>query len=212
MKSSLMRPALAVALALGLTACGGKATFPITGSVTNLQYPGLVLETNGQTVTVAPTGSTTDARFTFPNQLDYGVEYNITVKTQPAHQACSPTTAAVADVAGRLEKIDVNFSCRLVSPTVGGKITGLHANNLVLINGSQGTQLALNGVSTTNTDGTTTITYPTAFTFPATVDFGSTYGITVLTQPDKQTCTVVGGTGVMGDTAVDTIAVNCVDN
>jgi hypothetical protein len=212
MKSSLMRTALAVALALGLTACGGKATFPITGSVNNLLYDGLVLESNGQTVTVPKASATVAARFSFPNTIEYGQEYKITVNKQPAHETCTPDTAAVDDVAGRLEKIDVSFTCTLVSPQLVVTINGLAANGLVLTNGSISSG-PLNG--TTASDGT--VTYPASYTFPP-VQFGSTYGVTVLTQPSvlpsgqpkAQTCTVANGAGtVTQDDNITNITVTC---
>jgi hypothetical protein len=43
------------------------------------------------------------------------------------------------------------------------------------------------------------------------VTYGQTYGVTVFEQPAGQTCTVTNGAGTMGDNAVDTIAVNCVN-
>jgi hypothetical protein len=38
---------------------------------------------------------------------------------------------------------------------------------------------------------------------------GYPYGVTVLTQPTNQTCTVVNGTGTMGAGPVNNIQVNC---
>ena len=59
MKSFLIRPALALALAAGLAGCGGsdKAEFTVGGTVYNLLYPGLKLTTNGTTIDVAPPSS-----------------------------------------------------------------------------------------------------------------------------------------------------------
>jgi hypothetical protein len=210
MKSSLMRPALALALAVGLTACGGKATFEIAGTVGALQYPGLTLSSNGQTITVAPTtvGTAANVAFAFPNRIDYGDEFDITVTHQPAHQTCVPFSG-YQDTAGRLATINAVINCGLVSPTLGGTIGNLKADGLVLTNGSNGGSITLNGVETTAADGTKTVTFPTAFTFPATVNFGITYGITILSQPKNQTCTIVNGTGIMGDTSPDNIAVTC---
>jgi hypothetical protein len=211
MKSSLMRPALALALALSLTACGGKATFPIGGTVTGLQYSGLSLSSNGQTVKVEPktVGTAADVDFSFPNSIDYGVEYSISIGAQPAHQSCA-LISGVEDTAGRLATIHAVIQCLPLAPLLGGTITGLHADGLVLTNGSAST-ITLNGVSTTATDGTVTVTYPTGFTFPAAVTYGDSYGVTVLAQPKDQTCTVANGTGVMGDTAISNVTVTCVD-
>jgi hypothetical protein len=210
-----MRPALALALALSLTACGGKASFEIAGTVTGLQFPGLKLSSNGQTATAAPitagptNGAVTNVTFAFPNRIDYGVEYDITVTQNPDHQTCAPLSG-FQDTAGRLATINATIQCNLKSPLLTGKVNGLKADGLVLTNGSTGGTITLNGVTTTATDGTTTtVTFPDSFTFAASVNFGTTYGVTILTQPKNQTCTVVNGTGVMGDLSPDNIAVNC---
>jgi hypothetical protein len=201
MKSSLMRPALALTLVLGLSACGGKASFPINVTVSGLQYPGLVLSTNGMDLAVSPP-ATAGAPVTasFPKPIEYGEEFMVLVKTQPPHQSCTtnPLDRSWHNTAGLLAVINAQVSCALVANSIGGPITGLKADSLVLTNGSTG------GTLTLAKDATT-------YAFPA-VQFGTTYGISVLTQPTGQVCTVgPNGTGTMGDTAVADIALTCVD-
>ena len=80
---------------------------------------------------------------------------------------------------------------------VGGTISGLTADGLVLTNGTTGgTFPAASGT--------------TSFTFAAPVVYGTTYGVTVLTQPTGLFCSVTNGAGTMGDAGVTNIAVNCV--
>lgn len=199
MKSSLMRPAIMLALALSLASCGGKAGFTVAGTVSGQQFNGLVLTTNGMDLTVAPpVGPATTANFSFPNQISYGDVYAVTVKQQPLHQTCGPVSAALAtDTAGRLAQINVPFTCSLNSYPIGGTITGLTADGLVLANGSTGGSLTLAKGAT-------------AFTL-SNVTYGVTYGVTVQTQPTGLVCSVNSkGTGVMGDAAVTDIAVSCV--
>ena len=205
MTLTFMRPAIAVALALSLVACGGgKASFPIAGTVVGLSYPGLVLNTNGMDLAVAPQATS----FVFPNPLSYGEVYNVVVKSQPAHQACSvgafPNAVVLnggSDTAGRLATINIGVLCSLNSATVGGTITGLTSLGLQLTNGSTG--------------GTGGIVSPlagaTTFTLPILVPYGKSYGVTVLAQPADDICSVTAnGTGVMGDNAIDNIVVACV--
>ncbi len=192
MTKSFLRPALALALALSLAACGGgKATFPITGTISGLVYGDLVLSTNGMDLKV-PAAATT---FTFPNTLEYGEVYAVVQKTPPAHQDCQIVRGT--ETAGRLASINIEVYCTINTSLVGGTITGLKSAGLQLTNGSDP------AVSTAPAAAT-------AFIMPNKVPYGSTYGITVLTQPATETCSVANGTGVMGDVAVTNIVVTCV--
>jgi hypothetical protein len=192
MTLTFMRPAIALAIALGLAGCGGKASFPINGSLGGLSYDHLVLSTNGMDLPVAK-GATS---FSFPNSLSYGDEYSVTVKTQPDHQTCLVQNGA--DTAGRLASINIVVQCVLNQYSIGGTITGLTSDGLTLTNGSAGgTVVAVAGAQT--------------FTFGATVPFSVSYGVTVLAQPAKENCSVTqNATGVMGDAAVTNIVVSCV--
>ena len=207
MKKSILA-LCALTLAAGLSACGGgTSSYTIDGTVIGLQFDGLVLQNNeANDLTLGSAGLDANNNpktftYSFPGEVDYGKAYNVTVKTSPPHQICQPG-GGTADTAGRLTTINAVIRCALVTNTIGGTISGLASDNLTLINGSTGG--TLNFVK--GTDGT----YPTTFTFPA-VTYGQTYGVTVLRQPDTQTCTVSNGTGTMGDNAVTTITVTCVN-
>ena len=208
MKKSILA-LCALTLAAGLSACGGgTSSYTVGGTVSGLVFPGLVLTNNlSDDVAVAPlpaeNGNVRNVSYQFSRQLDYGDPYSVTVKTQPQHQVCQASGGTV-ETAGRLSVINAAFVCNLVKNTIGGAVTGLAADTLVLNNG--GTTLAL----VKNAD---TGAYPTTFTFAATpVTYGQTYGVTVLTQPTGQTCTVANGAGTMGDDAVTSISINCVNN
>ena len=202
MTSPFLRPAIALALALSLASCGGKASFTVGGTIAGLSYPGLVLSTNGMNLPVNA-GATS---FSFPNSLSYGDVYNVVATTQPQHQTCTvgPFQDAAGhlfqgatDTAGRLTTINIGVSCVLNSYAIGGTIAGLTSDGLVLTNGSSGGTVA-------------PLAGATGFTLAA-VPYGVSYGVTVLTQPANDVCTVSpNGTGVMGDAAVGDIAVSCV--
>jgi hypothetical protein len=201
MKSSIIRPALAIALVAGLAACGGKASFTVGGQIQGLVYPGLVLSNAGSDLSV-PANATT---FAFPQQIDYGTAYNVTIKTPPAHSDCviglgninGTVVGGAADTAGRLGSINIGVFCNLQSHTIGGTITGLTTDGLVLTNGSLGGSVTVaKGAST--------------FVFAQQVTYDQTYGVTVLTQPPGQVCTVSDGVGKMGDANLATVKVSCV--
>lgn len=194
MTPTFIRPAIALALALALAGCGGKASFPITGTVANLAYGGLVLTTNGMDLAVAPPATT----FTFPNTLSYGDPFAVTVKSSPAHQTCV-VAGGGTDTAGRTAAINVSVVCGLNTIALGGKITGLTSDGLKLTNGSTG---GISGIVAPAAGAT-------AFSLTA-VPYGVSYGVTVLEQPTGNTCSVsANGTGVMTDTPVDDILITC---
>lgn len=202
MTPTFIRPAIALALVLALAGCGGKASFPVTGVVLDLKYGGLVLATNGMELAVAPptapavpsTASTTTS-FTFPNTLAYGDVFDLTVKSSAAHQECLVVSGG-KDTAGRTSGINVIVVCTPKTAALGGTISGLTGTGLLLTNGSNGgTYAAAVGAKDFNL---------------APVAFGVSYGVTVVTQPIGQFCSVsANGVGVMTDDPISNIAVTC---
>jgi hypothetical protein len=232
MKFSLARPALALAVTAMLASCGGggKATYPITVTVRNLQNlqdGPLVLSTNGMDLSFTAANPVADITQTFPNQIEYGQTYSVIPKgfvaasdatasrgAQPEHQNCSPSTDypynfQPSGTAGQLAKIQIYYTCSPILYPLGGTITGLTADGLTLTNGS--------------TDGPITVAANTAsFTIGTGVAFNTTYGVSVVTQPTGLTCSVTGGngsqnngSGIMDEAAtkaggVSSIVVTCV--
>ena len=127
--------------------------------------------------------------------MSYGDAFAVTFKSQPSHQTCSIINGG-NDTAGHTAAINVVVACRLNTIALGGTITGLTSDGLVLTNGSTGGTVAVAAGATT-------------FAMAA-VPFGASYGVSVLTQPTGKVCSVsANGTGVMTDTAVSDIVVTC---
>lgn len=190
---------LPAALAATLAACGGGGgngitsgytALPIQGNITNLNYDGLVLLNNGTDAIAPPAKATT---YSFPTQVKIGDTYAVTIRTQPLHQTCQ-FLGTSSDTSGRAVQNVVNLVCAQNSYSVGGNVTGLTGEGLVLTNGGDQVTVPAGG---------------TAFVFPTLVPDQSVYGVAVLTQPAGQTCTVVNGTAVMGSSAVTNVQVNC---
>ena len=81
--------------------------------------------------------------------------------------------------------------------TIGGTISGLSGQNLVLADGSGESVTVIAGFD--------------SFTFPTSVSSGTTYSVTVAAQPSSptQNCVVVNGSGVVNTVNVTTVDVVC---
>ena len=190
MKLSCLRPLAALLLTLGLAACGGKASYDVSGTVSNLNNNGLILANGGEDLPIAA-GQTA---FTFKKRIDYGTDYNITFKQQPAHMTC--TISGGSGSAGHYINISAAVSCSQNVYSVGGTISGLTVEGLQLINGTVTTTVAKDA---------------TSFTMVGDVAYGSTYGVSVTAQPKGLKCEVQPGTGsgTMGEAKVTTVKIAC---
>lgn len=179
MKAYMIGAAALLAAVLG--GCGGKASFTVGGTISGLNNPGLVLQNGNDTVTVAA-GATS---FRFNNGIDYGTEYNVTIKTQPEHMTCSVINPIGS--AGRTTVIDVGISCQQNTYRLGGSVVNLQGDGLLLVNGSSSGSISIAKGSTSFIAGV--------------IPVGQAYGLAVLTQPKEpaQVCTIQNGVGVMGD-------------
>jgi hypothetical protein len=199
MKLSCLRPLAALLLTAGLAACGGKASYDVSGTISGLNNDGLVLA-NGSDTVARPAGATT---FTFPKRIDYGTDYNITVQTPPAHMNC--TVQGGKGSAGHYISIQAAVTCQHNTYPVGGTITGLTVAGLVLANGSSLQQLTL-------------IKDAATFAMPDLVAYGRSFGISVITSPAGLQCKVQTdpatglstGVGTMGAAAVTSVKIACV--
>jgi hypothetical protein len=165
-------------------------TYTLGGTISGLAEDGLVLADNGETLSVDSSAGT----FMFATRSTSSTEYAVTVATQPVGVTCS-----VANATGAIGTANVNnvvVTCSNQAYALGGSISGLNGSGLVLANGTD--QLAISSGATT-------------FTLPAPVAHGSSYTITVATQPQGVTCSVPSSTGTMGTEAVANIAVVCSD-
>jgi hypothetical protein len=204
MKFSYASAVAAMALMATLAGCGGKAQFTVQGTVTGLKNSGLVLANGGSTVSV-PTGATS---FAFPQQIDYGTEYNITVQTNPAHMNCGVSLGSGS--AGYTVSIQAQVTCQQNSYTLGGQFTGLKAKadgtarTVTLLNGTAGGTVLVSSVNgDTNGAG--------SFAFGSLVEDGAAYGVTVVDDATSDVvCTLANGAGVMHETAVTNLLLTCV--
>lgn len=188
------RSILAVAIVLGLHACGGggdKATYTVGGAASGLTGAGLILTLNGTNdLAVGGTGS-----FTFATPLADGTSYTVAVKTQPVNPSQTCVVSNATGTVSGAAVANVSVACTVDPQPVGGTVSGLAGTGLVLrLNGSVDLPVAANG----------------AFSFPGALGSGSNYALTIRTQPTapSQTCIASPAAGVVGATAV-VVAVTC---
>ena len=190
---------LLVAAGLAVASCGDNAqpAISIGGTVGGLAGSGLLLQNTatGEELAIAANGA-----FAFSTPVAYGAAYEITVVSQPTSPTQACTVARGTGVADDVEGVsDIEITCQTGVFTVGGVVAGLTGSGLVLQN---------NGTDdlSINADGT--------FTFLQPLASGSAFAVTIKTQPTgpTQTCSVVGGNGVIGAGPVTTVMVNCTLN
>jgi hypothetical protein len=182
-----------------LSACGGGSasgpTYSVGGTVSGLVGSGLQLSDNGSAA-LAVSGN---GFFTIATSVAPGAAYSISVVTQPQNP---PQTCVVHDGSGTMGSAPVTtvtVVCATNTFTVGGTVSGLQGEGLVLQNnGTDNLAVTQNG----------TITFSTP------IAVGDPYAVTVSTQPSApvQTCTVADGSGTMSTANVTNVAVTCANN
>jgi trimeric autotransporter adhesin len=167
----------------------------VGGSISGLASAGLVLKDTVSGNSVSPASGATS--FALP-AVATGSSYAVTVMTQPSAQNCVVTSGGVGVANANVNNVVITCTSQY---TIGGTITGTLT----------GTGLVLKDSVSGNT--TTVVPGATSFTITPAVAAGSTYNVSVLTQPASPTeaCSVTGGSGTgTANANVTTVVVNCV--
>ncbi|HWG76115.1 MAG TPA: choice-of-anchor tandem repeat GloVer-containing protein [Steroidobacteraceae bacterium] len=167
-------------------------SYSLSAAISGLNSSGLVLGVNASSVSV-PAGTTTQL---LASSLPPGSSYSVTIQAEPAGETCAVTGGTGTVQAANVSSIAV--SCSDEAYSVGGSISGLTADGLVLLdNGGDTLNVSANAVQ---------------FTMPTAIAYGSTYAVTVQVAPPGLVCSVSNGTGIMGPAAVTGISVGCLPN
>ena len=168
-------------------------TYTIGGTVSGLSAAGLVLENNVGNNLPVSAGATS---FTFTTAIASGSTFNVTVFSQPSNPA---QTCVVANGSGTASAnvTGVQVTCTTNTYTIGGTVSGLSGTGLVLQNnGGNNQSVHANG----------------SFTFTTAIASGSTFNVTVFSQPNNpisQTCVVTSGSGTVASGNVTNVSVTC---
>jgi hypothetical protein len=160
-----------------LAACtGGDLVAYVGGDVSGLTAgQSVVLENNGRDALVL----SSNGRFSFRDRLFIGDEYRVTIRNQPSAQVCqlfngTGTVNDRSDDVTSVQVVCVNL------PVLSGTVSGLNAGATVtLSNGNVSLPVSGNG----------------PFAFPGVLAIGTSYQVTVASNPTGQTCTVTNGVG-----------------
>jgi hypothetical protein len=190
MKSLTLRSSVALACALSLAACGGgSGSLQLGGAVNGVTMAGLVLINNGNGEKLAIAAGQTS--FYFTKLLNNDENFDVTVVTPPDNADCTVTNGK--GKTGSFSIVSVVVNCVVRTHALGGTITGLDTNGLVLVNGADKVAVSAGAQS---------------FDL-AKVGEGAPYGVTILSQPLPRTCRVIDGVGTMAKTDIKNIVVAC---
>jgi hypothetical protein len=190
------RPSLAVAsiaAALVFTACGGGDLVAyLRGNASGLTSgQNVVLQNDGKDPLVV----SSNGGFTFRERLVLGERYDVTIRNQPAAQVCQVSNGRGTVNSNSDDVTSVLVVC-VNLPTLSGTVSGLASGATVtLTNGNVRLPVANNG----------------QFAFPGVLAIGTTYLVTVASNPVGQTCTVTngGGTTTNSTTPPTPVTVTC---
>ena len=193
MKISKTTSLISLALiSIFLTACGGSSTADgaVSGTLSGLNAgASLSLQNNGaDTITVTSNGT-----FVFPTKIAALGAFSVSIATQPVGQICAVSRATgVIPTDGNQANV-TTVAC--VSNTLGVRVSGLASGKTVTV-GNAGVQIVV------NTNGVST--------FSGVLTGGTSYALTVDSQPAGQVCTLSNASGTTATGAQSLATLTCI--
>jgi uncharacterized repeat protein (TIGR03803 family) len=189
-------PGVGIISAAILIGCGGgngspdATNYTIGGTVAGLAAgTSIVLANNiGDSIAIGANSS-----FTFDKLVPAGSSYSVTIGTQPAGQTCVVNAGAGTVTTANVTNISI--LCAPTKYTIGGGATGLQPGRSVTLldNGGDTTTVSSNGT----------------FVFAIGLTNGSSYNVTIGTQPNGQNCFVSAGSGTVAASNVMSVVIQC---
>ena len=190
---------LLAAVSLLLSSCGGNTGrllgfYSISGNVSGLAGTGLVLQDNSGNNLPVSSGA---GNFAFSTKIASGGNYHVTMLSQPSSpwQTCEVANGSGPVVNAAITNIQVN--CTTNAYLISGTISTLSGSGLILEdNGGNDLPLTAGSVG---------------FAFTAKIASGSSYAVTLLSQPSSpsQSCIVTNGSGLVTDTDIANVQLAC---
>jgi len=162
-------------------------SFTVGGVLSGLN-DSITLQNNGADDLVL----TEDGAFTFVMPLADGAAYDVTISEQPTGQDCSVSNGSGTIGGADVSNVIVNCNEPAIK-MIGGLVTGLAGTLTLQLNGSSNLLVVSDG----------------RFNFWNQFTGGEDYDVSVLTQPENQTCTVSNGNGIIDSGNVLDVIVEC---
>ena len=169
-----------------------SVTYSIGGAVTGLTGT-LVLKNNN----ADPTTVTSDGVYVFKTEVAYGAMYDVAISQQPTGQICSFSGSHSGTPSANVT--NVNIACTAIKHNINVLITGLTGSLTLRLDYNDGS-----GVVTTMPSFSSDNTY----TLKSNAPYGSTYDVTIDTNPPAEFCVVTDGSGTVTNSAA-LISVDC---
>jgi len=168
--------------------------FKVGGTVSGLAAGASLtaLNNNGDLTTISSNGP-----FQFPSPIAQNGSYAVTLASQPSKQSCTVNSGSGAGVISNVSNVAI--VCSDASFSLSGAVVGLSAGEQVTLFNNSG-------------DATTVVATATgaaSFAFKTPLASNGSYLITVATQPNGKTCTVLNGNGVGVVADVSNVSVLC---
>jgi hypothetical protein len=220
MNKFTLRTCVALACAIGVAGCGGgNDNVALQVQITSGIMAGMTLQNKDGAIQTVPAGTTL---FTFPDLVSEDTSYDIQIRHQPSNALC--TMEGGSGKTGAYSPNNIIARCVIYTYDVGGTISNLTSDGLILSNGS--VKKAISPTSTVlgnvRAFDLTTPAVPATTTTPAVAETGKVaegfpYGVLIYQQPAQGGCSIdinpatgaSTGVGTMPNKAVDTIIIKC---
>ncbi len=169
-----------------------SGTFTVGGTVTGLNGSVTLRNNGSDTLTLTSNGT-----FAFGVPIASSQPYSVEIVTQPGpNQSCAVDQGT--GVVGTSNVTSVVVRCTTANHFVGGTVVGLGSVSPVVLlnNGGDDLSVSANGI----------------FRFAKPLASGTTYTVTVGTQPAMQDCVVARASGTVDAVDITSVEVNCTDN
>lgn len=208
MKKSILCSIVALACALGLSACGGNddGELQLAVGLSGVTETGLTISNKGSTPIAVEPGSV----YVFPVLVPVDSDYDITVVGRPENTESCVVNNGKGNT-GSFSPQNISIVCVIKTYDLGGTVTGLTEDGLVVNNGAQSVRIAKDATTFKMSTPTTANPNPKLGQVAA----GVPYGLTILAQPNGLTCEITKGikkekpNGLMPAAAVTDIAITC---